>query len=234
MVFDELIHKSQNGDLTARAELVENNLGLVHMLVNRFRGRGVSMDDLFQIGSIGLLKAINGFDVNYGAQFSTYAVPLILGEIKRYFRDNQLVSVSRSYKILAQKALMLQQRLLQETGKEPTISELAETLSVSIEDVSIALAAAKDPVSLEEPQKETELTLKDTLPDKTPAFDPVDRLALSSAITKLGKRERYILVARYFRDETQTKVAKHLGISQVQVSRLERKILTFLRREMHS
>ena len=234
MVFAELIQKSRNGDLSARAELIESNLGLVHMLVNRFRGRGASMEDLFQIGSIGLIKAIDGFNPDYGSQFSTYAVPLILGEIRRYFRDNRLVSVSRSYKILMQKVTMLQQSLLQETGKEPTISELAEKLSVSVEDVSLALSAAKDPISLEEPQRETDLTLKETLPDKGPAFDPVDRLALSSAISKLEKRERYILISRYFRDETQANVAKRLGISQVQVSRLERKILTHLRHEMFS
>ncbi len=234
MVFAELISKSQSGDLSARVELVESNLGLVHMLVNRFRGRGASMEDLFQIGSIGLLKAIDGFDIHYGAQFSTYAVPLILGEIKRYFRDNQLVSVSRTYKVLAQKASALQQHLLQETGAKPTVSELAEKLSVSVEDLSIALAAAKDPVSLDEPHKETDLTLKDTIPDKSPAYDLVDRIALQSAIKKLPKRERFILIARYFRGATQANVAERLGISQVQVSRLERKILMFLRSEMFS
>lgn len=228
-----LIRKSHDGDKEAREQLVEENVGLVWCVVRRFYGRGTEAEDLFQIGSIGLLKAIDKFDLSYDVKFSTYAVPMISGEIKRFLRDDGMIKVSRSLKELAYKAYLCQERLQEQWGRDPTITEIAESLNVEREELTMALDASGDIESLHKPiyQKEgQEIRLMDKLPEKEGGEDKIlNHMLLQQLLNYLDKDERQLIYLRYFANQTQTQVGRELGISQVQVSRMEKKILKNLR-----
>ncbi len=224
------IRLAQAGDRDARERLVRENSGLIWSLVGRFRGRG-EPEDLYQIGAIGLLKCIDKFDFTYGVKFSTYAVPMILGEIQRFLRDDGRVKVSRGLKELARKAKKLQEQSLQAENRELTIEELAARLGEEKEEVLLALEATKEVESLYAPTdgEDGGLRMMDLLADNTKSDGMPERLALTEALERLSVRQRQVIVLRYFRDYTQADVAKCIGISQVQVSRMERKVLSLLR-----
>ena len=228
-----LIEKSHQGDEEARAQLVQENAGLVWCVVKRFLHRGAEAEDLFQIGNIGLLKAIDKFDLSYEVKFSTYAVPMISGEIKRFLRDDGMIKVSRSLKELAYKSCACRERLQEAWGREPTITEIASELKVETEELLMAMDASSEIESLHKPiyQKEgQELRLMDKLPEQEEQEDRIlDHLLLQELLTYLDKEERRLIYLRYFANQTQSQVGKELGISQVQVSRMEKKILKNLR-----
>ncbi|UYZ11835.1 RNA polymerase sporulation sigma factor SigF [Brevibacillus sp. WF146] len=223
----ELIAKSQNGDAEARELLVNSNIRLVWSVVQRFINRGYEADDLFQIGCIGLLKAVDKFDLAYDVKFSTYAVPMIIGEIQRFLRDDGTVKVSRSLKETANKVRRTKDELYKVYGRSPTISEVAEAVGITPEEVVLAQEASRAPSSIHETVFENDgdpITLIDQIAD-----DGVSRwfekIALKDAISRLNEREQLIVYLRYYKDQTQSEVAERLGISQVQVSRLEKRIL---------
>lgn len=231
-----LIQKAHGGDEEARAQLVEENAGLVWCIAKRFFGRGVEADDLFQIGNIGLLKAIDKFDISYEVKFSTYAVPMISGEIKRFLRDDGMIKVSRSLKELSYKAYICQEKLQEKWGREPTLAEIAKELEVECEELTMALEANGEIESIYKPvfQKDgQEIYLMDKLSDRQEAEEKVlNHMLLTDLIRSLDKEERQIIYLRYFADRTQSQVGKELGISQVQVSRLEKKILKQMREQI--
>ena len=231
-----LIQKSHDGDQEARAQLVEENAGLVWCIVKRFMNRGAEAEDLFQIGSIGLLKAIDKFDLTYNVKFSTYAVPMISGEIKRFLRDDGMIKVSRSLKELAYKAYLCQERLQESLGREPLLSEIAQELSVSIEELTMAMEASGDIESLQKSiyQKDgQEIRLMDKLPGQERQEDKIlDHMVLGNLLMSLEQTERQLIYLRYFANRTQTQVGEELGISQVQVSRMEKKILKQMREKI--
>lgn len=228
-----LIEKSHQGDEEARAQLVQENAGLVWCVVKRFLRRGAEAEDLFQIGNIGLLKAIDKFDLSYEVKFSTYAVPMISGEIKRFLRDDGMIKVSRSLKELAYKSCACRERLQEAWGREPTITEIASELKVETEELLMAMDASSEIESLHKPiyQKEgQELRLMDKLPEQEEQEDRIlNHMLLQELLTYLDKEERRLIYLRYFANQTQSQVGKELGISQVQVSRMEKKILKNLR-----
>lgn len=228
-----LIQKSHEGDKEARARLVEENTGLVWCVVKRFYNRGVEMEDLFQIGTIGLLKAIDKFDLNYDVKFSTYAVPMITGEIKRFLRDDGMIKVSRSLKELSYKAYLCREKLQERFGREPSVTELAGELGVEPEELMAALDASSEVESLHKPIYQSdgqEVSLMDRLPWRAePEEEILDHLLLKELLGGLEKEERQLIYLRYFADRTQAQAGKELGISQVQVSRLEKKILKSMR-----
>lgn len=231
-----LIQKSQAGDVEARNKLVESNIRLVWSVVQRFLNRGYEADDLFQIGCIGLLKSIDKFDLSYDVKFSTYAVPMIIGEIQRFLRDDGTVKVSRSLKESANRIRRTKDELSKKLGRQPKISEVADELGISPEEVVFAQEALRTPTSIYETVYENDgdpITLMDQIADEEDN-KWFDKLALKEAITGLSERERLIVYLRYFRDQTQSEVAERLGISQVQVSRLEKKILKQIKSEMTS
>lgn len=222
-----LIALSQSGDTVARDTLVNCNIRLVWSVVQRFLNRGYEAEDLFQIGCIGLLKSVDKFDLSYDVKFSTYAVPMIIGEIQRFLRDDGTLKVSRSLKELANKVRKTKDELSKRIGRLPTIKEVADELGISPEDVVFAQEANKPPSSIHETVFENDgdpITLMDQIADETQE-KWFEKLALNEAIGGLSERERLIVYLRYFRDQTQSEVANRLGISQVQVSRLEKKIL---------
>jgi RNA polymerase sporulation-specific sigma factor len=222
-----LIALSQSGDNLARDTLVQCNIRLVWSVVQRFMNRGYDPDDLFQIGCIGLLKSVDKFDLSYEVKFSTYAVPMIIGEIQRFLRDDGTLKVSRSMKELANKARKASDDLSKTLGRIPTINEIGEFLGVTAADIIFAQEANKPLSSIHETVFENDgdpITLMDQIADETEERW-FDKLALNEAIDTLNERERLIVYLRYFRDQTQSEVARRLGISQVQVSRLEKKIL---------
>ncbi|MBE7036682.1 MAG: sigma-70 family RNA polymerase sigma factor [Ruminococcaceae bacterium] len=219
-------------DYCERNSAVEQNLGLVYMIVNRFKNRGFEMDDLQQIATLGLIKAIDNYNPDFGTKLSTYAVPFIVGEVKRYMRDNTLLKISRSYKILNSKADHAHSLLSEKLGREPSLSEIAELIGTTPEDLSIAISANKHPASLNETQGDSNLTLSDQLVDDKEALRVEDRLTLWQLIGSLPKREQSIIRWRYIEEHTQSAIAKRLGISQVQVSRLEKSILQKLRAQL--
>ena len=214
--------------LPGRSEIIENNLGLVHSCANRFRGRGVEYDDLFQAGCIGLIKAADGFDFSRGVRFSTYAVPVILGEIKRIFRDGGSVKVSRTLKELSLKAGRIRERILQEQGREPLVSEIAIALDIDEETAAQAIGASMPTISLTENEDEGSGQIDIAISSHEDRV--VDLLALKEALSTLGVEERQMIVLRYFKNKTQSEVAKELGMTQVQVSRKEKKVLTAMKR----
>ena len=228
-----LIEKSHQGDEEARAQLVQENAGLVWCVVKRFLHRVAEAEDLFQIGNIGLLKAIDKFDLSYEVKFSTYAVPMISGEIKRFLRDDGMIKVSRSLKELAYKSCACRERLQEAWGREPTITEIASELKVETEELLMAMDASSEIESLHKPiyQKEgQELRLMDKLPEQEEQEDRIlDHMLLQELLTYLDKEERRLIYLRYFANQSQSQVGKELGISQVQVSRMEKKILKNLR-----
>ncbi len=228
-----LIKLAQNGDEKAIETIIETNSGLIWSVVKRFLNRGYEADDLFQIGSIGLLKCIKKFDINYEVKFSTYAVPMIMGEIKRFLRDDGLIKVSRPLKEIATKAKYMRDVLTKKNNEEPTINELAIAIDVSIEDLVLALDADREVESLYSTVYQNDgksvylidkLELKNDNQDKI-----VDNIVLKDIIENLDPREKQIITLRYFEDKTQSQVAKLIGVSQVQVSRIEKKVLTKIR-----
>ena len=229
-----LIRKSHDGDKAAREQLVEENIGLIWCVVKRFGGRGVETEDLFQIGSIGLLKAIDKFDLSYDVKFSTYAVPMISGEIKRFLRDDGMLKVSRSLKELAYKSLKAGEKLTDRLGREPTREELSEELGVEKEELVQAMEAGTEVDSLYRPirQKEgSEIRLLDKIEEKEKSEDKIlDRLVLKELLETLNAEERRLIYLRYFADRTQSDVGKIMGISQVQVSRMEKRIMEDLKK----
>lgn len=226
---EELIRRSQTGDAEARALLLEENRGLVWSVVKRFFGRGVETDDLFQLGCMGFLKAADGFDPDFGTQFSTYAVPKIAGEIRRFLRDDGAVKVSRSLKERAAQIKTARERLTGRLGREPTVSELAQALTLRPEEIAEAETATCAAESIQRQLGEEGFTLEDALTDTRLEDELVERLALREAIASLPERSRQIVCLRYFHGLTQEKVAAIIGVSQVQVSRLEKKALAELR-----
>ncbi|MMZ57751.1 RNA polymerase sigma-F factor [compost metagenome] len=230
----ELLAKSQAGDTTARDTLVNSNIRLVWSVVQRFLNRGYEADDLFQIGCIGLLKAIDKFDLSFDVKFSTYAVPMIIGEIQRFLRDDGTVKVSRSLKEIAHKVRRVKDELSKELGRLPTVKEVAEALGITPEEVIYAQEANRAPSSIHETVFENDgdpITLMDQIADKDDD-KWFDKIALKEAIGKLSEREQLIVYLRYYKDQTQSEVAERLGISQVQVSRLEKKILKLMKEQI--
>jgi RNA polymerase sporulation-specific sigma factor len=231
---DALFLKIKAGDLQAREEFVQGNLRLVLSVIQRFNNRGENVDDLFQVGCIGLIKAIDNFDLSQNVQFSTYAVPMIIGEIRRYLRDNNAIRVSRSLKDIAYKALHVKERLINENSKEPTISEIAKELDLPKEDVVFALDAITDPVSLFEPiyhdGGEAIFVMDQVKDEKNTDETWLESIALGEAMKHLDDREKHILNLRFFQGRTQMEVADEIGISQAQVSRLEKSALKQMRK----
>ena len=228
-----LIAKSQQGDKEAREILIENNLGLVHAIVRRFLGRGVEQEDLFQIGTIGLIKAIDHFDLSYDVRFSTYAVPLISGEIKRFLRDDGPVKVPRTIKESGIKVNVARQKLQSAWGREPTINEIAKEAGLSVEEVVMATEAEYKMDSIYDPVYRNdgkELMLMDTIGKEDKENEALlNHMLLQQLLQELTETESILIRMRYFQDKTQVEVAEHLGISQVQVSRMEKKILLSMR-----
>ena len=232
----ELIKCSQQGDKEAREQVILENVGLVWSIVRRFSGRGCELEDLFQIGSIGLMKAIDKFDLSFDVKFSTYAVPMISGEIKRFLRDDGLVKVSRTMKENNFKLHAAKERLGKELGREATLEEISAETGIGMEDIVLALEACTEVESLSKPvyQKDgSEITLEDKLPDQTDATEQLlNHMLMEQLLAELTEQERSLIEMRYFENKTQTEVAKKLGVSQVQVSRLEKKILLKMREKV--
>ena len=234
----ELIRKSQDGDENAKSILVENNVRLVWSIVKRFSGRGAEDEDLFQIGCMGLVKAILKFDLSYDVKFSTYAVPLIMGEIKRFLRDDGLIKVSRSLKETNAKIYKMRACLNKSLGREPTLKEISDALSISNEEMIIAMESGCAPESLDheiysnDGSKMTLLDRVDSGKQSSGEGDIVDRIVLKDIISNLPDREKQIIFLRYYKEKTQTQIAKIMGISQVHVSRIEKKVLGELREKI--
>ncbi|MDE5412047.1 RNA polymerase sporulation sigma factor SigF [Alkalihalobacterium chitinilyticum] len=230
----KLIERSQAGDVEARDLIVNRNTRLVWSVVQRFLNRGYEADDLFQIGCIGLIKSVDKFDLSYDVKFSTYAVPMIIGEIQRFLRDDGTVKVSRSIKELGNKIRKVKDELSKTLGRVPTVNEIAEKLEITPEEVVFAGEASRSLTSIHETVYENDgdpITLLDQIADQT-GNKWFDKIALTEAIRHLDERERLIVYLRYYKDQTQSEVAERLGISQVQVSRLEKKILEQIRDQM--
>ena len=231
---NELLKKIKDGDKEAREKFINGNLRLVLSVVGRFSGRGENADDLFQIGCVGLIKAIDNFDITLNVQFSTYAVPMIVGEIRRYLRDNNMVRVSRSIRGLAYKVLQVKEKKTKETGKEPSIEEIAKELEVSKEEISFCLDAIQDPISLQEPvynDGTDSVYIMDQVKDKknTDEFW-AENITMLEALKKLNEKEKMIISKRFFDGRTQMEVAEEIGISQAQVSRLEKSAINHMKR----
>lgn len=229
------IRRAQAGDAAAKDQLMEENSGLIWSVVRRFQGRGEA-EDLYQIGAIGLLKCIEKFDFSYDVKFSTYAVPMIMGEIKRFLRDDGTVKVSRSLKELSYRAKKLQEKALQEENRELTLQEMAALLEVEKEELLLALESGREVESLYASQggngNDAPLQLIDKLADTTENDKMMERLSLMEALEHLDAKERQIITMRYFQDRTQSDVAKYIGISQVQVSRIEKRVLSRMRESL--
>lgn len=230
----ELLIKMQNGDNSARESFIKGNLRLVLSVIQRFNNRGENVDDLFQVGCIGLMKAIDNFDLSQNVKFSTYAVPMIIGEIRRYLRDNNSIRVSRSLRDIAYKALLVRDKLVKENNKEPNISQIAKELNIPREEVVFALDAIQDPVSLFEPiyhDGGDAIYVMDQISDsKNTDENWLENICINEAMKKLSDREKLILNLRFFRGRTQMEVADEIGISQAQVSRLEKTALKHMRK----
>ena len=226
---EEQLRRAQSGDQDAKTRLVEENAGLVWSIARRYFGRGVEPDDLFQLGCLGFLKAIEGFDLEFGTQFSTYAVPKIAGEIRRFLRDDGSIKVSRSLKERAASIKTARQRLTTQWNREPSLSELAADLELTVEEIAEAETATACTESIHKESGEDGFTLEDVLTEGSMEEILVERIALKEAIGMLPERERSVIGLRYYRGLTQDKTAKILGVSQVQISRIEKKALQLLR-----
>ena len=228
-----LVH---GGDMQAREEFIRGNLRLVLSVLQRFHHRGENVDDLFQVGCIGLIKALDHFDVTQNVRFSTYAVPMIIGEIRRYLRDNNAIRVSRSLRDIAYKAMQVKERLTTQNLREPTVEEIAKELDLPREDIVMALESIVEPVSLYEPVYSDggdTIYVMDQVGDSSDDRDWLQEISLRDAIRALGEREKRILTLRFLSGRTQTEVAKEIGISQAQVSRLEKSALERIKQQMH-
>ncbi|MFR8011739.1 MAG: RNA polymerase sporulation sigma factor SigG [Clostridia bacterium] len=224
----ELLKRVKQGDKRAREELISGNLRLVLSVIQRFSNRGENPDDLFQVGCIGLIKSIDNFDINQNVRFSTYAVPMIIGEIRRYLRDNNPVRVSRSMRDTAYHAMQAKERLTNRLNREPTVEEIAEEMGIKKEEVVLALEAIVDPISLYEPVYSDggdTIYVMDQIGDSNDDSSWIDEITLKEAIRNLGDREKKILALRFLKGKTQMEVAAEIGISQAQVSRLEKSAL---------
>lgn len=231
----EYIREAKAGDTNAKEQLLEHNVSLVKCIVKRYLGKGVEYDDLFQIACMGFLKAITGFDEGYGVKFSTYAVPMIAGEIKRFMRDDGAVKVSRAMKQTAKEINLFIEEFSIQYGKQPTVAEIAKQFSMDEAETVFVMGSSKMPLSLygstdNKDGKERELI--ETLPSSDDQEDWLDRMLLRGAIENLPERERKIIVLRYFRDMTQSEVAEKIGVSQVQVSRIENRIIKEFRTKL--
>ena len=230
----EMIEKVKAGDMETRDKFIQGNLRLVLSVIQRFSNRGENPDDLFQVGCIGLIKALDNFDTTHGVKFSTYAVPMIIGEIRRYLRDNNSIRVSRSMRDLAYKSLQARESLASQLQREPTVTEIAAELDARREDVVMALESIQEPVSLFEPVFHDDgdaIYVMDQVQDtKNTDVKWIENLSLSEAMNKLTPRERHILNMRFFEGKTQMEVAKEISISQAQVSRLEKNALKYMRK----
>jgi RNA polymerase sporulation-specific sigma factor len=234
----ELIAKAKAGDKDAQSLLVERNVGLVWSIVRRFQNRGYDVDDLYQIGCMGLLKAISKFDNSFEVKLSTYAVPMIIGEIKRFIRDDGIIKVSRSLKELSNKVRITKEIMSKELGREPSVAEMASHLQISPEELVMAMDAGHLPESLYNTVGEGDnspIMLIDRINDECSMneVDLIDKIALRQILDSLKPRERQIIVLRYFKEKTQIQIAKMLGISQVQVSRIEKKIIEDIRKKIN-
>jgi len=232
----QLLRRVRDGDMVAREELIAGNLRLVLSVIQRFNGRGENVDDLFQVGCIGLIKAIDNFNVDLDVKFSTYGVPMIIGEIRRYLRDNSTIRVSRSVRDIAYRILQAKESYIGQHQREPTIDELAKMLDIKREDVVLAMDAVVDPVSLFEPVYseggDAVCVMDKVRDDKNSDEVWLERIALADAINRLSEREQRILELRFFQGKTQMEVSSEIGISQAQVSRLEKNALKQIRKEM--
>ena len=233
-----LLHRTKEGDLDARQALISGNLRLVLSVIQKFLNRGENVDDLFQVGCIGLIKAIDNFDISQNVRFSTYGVPMIIGEIRRYLRDNSPIRVSRSMRDLAYKVLQVKERLTGDKQKEPTVDEIAKELDIRREDVVTALDSIMDPVSLHEPvytDGGDAICVMDQVGDtKNTDESWLEQIALNEAISRLNKREKHILALRFYDGKTQMEVASEVGISQAQVSRLEKNAIGQIKKSISS
>ena len=230
----ELLIRIKNGDNEAREKFIGGNLRLVLSVIQRFGGRGENADDLFQVGCIGLIKAIDNFDLTQGVQFSTYAVPMIIGEIRRHLRDNNPIRVSRSIRDLAYKSLQLKEKITKETGKEPTVEQIAKELGVDKEEVVFSLDAIQDPISLQEPvynDGSENIYVMDQVRDTKNTDEYwAENLTITEAMKKLNDREKLIMNKRFYDGRTQMEVAEEIGISQAQVSRLEKSAIEHIKK----
>lgn len=231
-----LIQMAHDGDKAARDQLVTDNFGLIWSIVRRFTGRGYELEDLFQIGSIGLMKAIDKFDLSYEVRFSTYAVPMITGEIKRFLRDDGMIKVSRSIKEMGLKVKTMREELVYRFGREPTVEEIAAEIGASKEEVAASIEAGAEVESLYRSvnkNDENSLLLIDKIEEENSAQEELlNRMVLRELLTELSDKDREIIIRRYYYNETQSQIADKLGISQVQVSRLEKKILKQMREKL--
>ena len=231
-----LIERAQQGDMAAREELISGNLRLVLSVIQKFAGRGESMDDLFQVGVIGLIKAVDCFDLNQKVQFSTYGVPMIAGELRRFLRDHSAIRVSRSMRDTAYRVLQIRDRLIAENQREPTVEQIAKELDIPREEVVFAMDAIVDPVSLYEPVYSDggdAICVMDQVSDsKNNDENWTDRIALKDALKRLSERERRILSLRFYEGKTQMEVSAEVGISQAQVSRLEKGAINTIKKNI--
>ncbi len=232
----ELLKRTKQGDMDAREQLIAGNLRLVLSVIQKFTNRGENVDDLFQVGCIGLIKAIDNFNIDLDVRFSTYGVPMIIGEIRRYLRDNSSLRVSRSMRDTAYKVLQAKEKYMAEHQKEPTIEEIAKMLEIKREDVVFALDAIMDPVSLYEPVYsdggDTICVMDQVKDSKNTDESWLEQIALKEAISRLSERERHILTLRFFQGKTQMEVSAEVGISQAQVSRLEKNAITQIKKNL--
>ena len=231
---EALFIKIKAGDEEARNKFIKGNLRLVLSVIQRFYGRGENPDDLFQVGCVGLIKAIDNFDLSQNVQFSTYAVPMIIGEVKRYLRDNNSIRVSRSVRDLAYKVIQYKEKYIKENGKEPKIEEVAKELDVTKEDVAFSLDAIQDPVSLQEPiynDGADSIYIMDQVKDSKNTDELwAEKITIKGAMEKLNEKEKMIISKRFFDGRTQMEVAEEIGISQAQVSRLEKTAIQHIKR----
>ena len=231
---EELFVKIKEGDENARTKFINGNLRLVLSVIQRFNSRGENPDDLFQVGCVGLIKAIDNFDLSQNVQFSTYAVPMIIGEVKRYLRDNNSIRVSRSVRDLAYKVIQCKEKYIKENGKEPQVEEIAKELDVSKEEVAFSLDAIQDPVSLQEPvfnDGSDSIYVMDQVKDSKNTDEMwAEKMTIESALERLNPKEKMIVTKRFFDGRTQMEVADEIGISQAQVSRLEKNAIQHIKR----
>jgi RNA polymerase sporulation-specific sigma factor len=231
-----LFERMHSGDCSARDEFIQGNLRLVLSIIQRFNNRGENADDLFQVGCIGLIKALDNFDLSHNVKFSTYAVPMIIGEIRRYLRDNNSIRVSRSLRDIAYKAMLTREKLINQNSREPTINEIAKELDIPSQDVATSLDAVSEPISLFDPVfnngNETVFVMDQVKDEKNTDENWLENIALKEAMKNLTDREKLILSLRFYNGKTQMEVAEDIGISQAQVSRLEKSAISNMRKNL--
>lgn len=227
-----LIKSSQNGDNEAKTQLLNSNMPLIKSIVRRYQNKQIEYDDLIQLGSLGFIKAVNNFNTDFGVKFSTYAVPMIAGEIKRYIRDNGAIKVSRSIKAQNQQLNAFVESYRHKNSADPSIKEIAEFLNIEEPDVVFIMDSAKYPMSLYAESEDDGLSLIEKIADKSTQDDYIEKMVLHDIIDKFDERDKKIIFLRYYRDRTQSEIATELGVSQVQISRLEAKILERIKKEL--